>query len=227
MPAARSFVADASLRASARSRTLDWAGFRPSSRKLETVPVAPVIRIVRFMRMNMLARARWTIHDSLPTMSNMLDNPRADLNAVNVFVHVVKAKTFRAAARELGVPKSTVSFRVAQLEDRLGARLLERTTRSLRLTDAGAAYYARVAPALEAMRDAEDALESREAGPSGVLRVSATFEGGQFMLAPAFAEYMRRHPDVRLQIVLTDRMVDLIEEHIDVAVRSGSLPAPA
>jgi DNA-binding transcriptional LysR family regulator len=153
-----------------------------------------------------------------------LDNPRADLNAVNVFVCVVQAKTFRAAARELGLPKSTVSFRVAQLEDRLGERLLERTTRRLRLTEAGAAYYARVAPALDAMREAEQVLESRKIGPTGLLRVSATFEGGQFTLAPLFAEYMRRHPEVGLQIVLSDRHVDLIEENIDVAIRAGSLP---
>ena len=153
-----------------------------------------------------------------------MDNPRADLNAVNVFVRVVQAKTFRAAASELGVPRSTVSFRVAQLEDRLGERLLERTTRSLRLTEAGAAYYARVAPALEAMREAEETLESRKAGPSGVMRVTAPFESGQLVLAPLFAEYMRRYPDVRLEIVLTDRHMDLIDEHVDLAIRAGALP---
>jgi DNA-binding transcriptional LysR family regulator len=157
-------------------------------------------------------------------VSNLLDNLRADLNSVRVFAQVVESKTFRAAARALGMPKSTVSFRVAQLEDQLGERLLERTTRSLRLTDAGAAYHRRALAALEALEDAERVLSDQKSQLSGRLRVTATVEGGQFLLAPLFAEYARRYPLVELDVFLADRHVDLIEEGVDLAIRGGSLP---
>jgi DNA-binding transcriptional LysR family regulator len=152
-----------------------------------------------------------------------VDNLRADLNSVRIFAQVVESKTFRAAARALGLPKSTVSLRVAKLEDQLGERLLERTTRRLRLTDAGAVYHARVLSALEALRDAEQTLSDQRLRPSGRLRVTATLEGGQFLFAPIFAEYARRFPEVELSVVLADRQIDLIEEGIDVAIRSGPL----
>lgn len=157
-------------------------------------------------------------------MSLHMDNTKADLQAVRLFVQVVDSKTFRAAGEALGVPKSTVSLRVAQLEDQLGERLLERTTRRLRLTDAGASYYRSAVAALEALRDAERALSDRKARPAGRLRVTTTIEGGQFMFAPLFAEYLRRYPDVELDVFLVDRHVDLIEEGVDVAIRSGELP---
>ena len=143
---------------------------------------------------------------------------------MRVFAQVVESKTFRAAARLLGMPKSTVSFRVAQLEDQLGERLLERTTRSLRLTDAGAAYYQRALSALETLQDAERTLSDQKSQLSGRLRVTATIEGGQFVLAPLFAEYARRYPGVELDVFLTDRHVDLIEEGVDLAIRGGALP---
>jgi DNA-binding transcriptional LysR family regulator len=147
-----------------------------------------------------------------------------DLNAVAVFAKVVELKNFRAAARALDIPRSTVSLRVAQLEDRLGVRLLERTTRSLRLTDAGSAYYRTVTPALEALHAAERGVDERKARPSGALRITTTVEGGQLMLAPIAAEYMRRYPEVQLHIELTDRHVDLVEEGFDLALRMGKLP---
>jgi DNA-binding transcriptional LysR family regulator len=106
----------------------------------------------------------------------------ADFNAVAAFVKVVDMKSFRAAARELGIPRSTVSLRVAQLEDRMGARLLERTTRTLRLTDSGTAYYRQVAPALDALREAERAVTDMQAAPSGALRITAPMEIAQVML---------------------------------------------
>jgi len=157
-------------------------------------------------------------------MYSLLDNLRADPDATRVFVQVVESKTFRAAARALGMPKSTVSFRVAALENQLGVRLLERTTRRLRLTDAGALYHQGAQAALETLQEAERALSERKAAPSGRLCVTATLEGGQFMLAPVFAEYARRYPAVELEVMLTDRRVDLIEEGIDVAIRGGTLP---
>jgi DNA-binding transcriptional LysR family regulator len=149
---------------------------------------------------------------------------RADPEATRVFVQVVESKSFRAAARVLGMPKSTVSFRVATLEEQLGERLLERTTRRLRLTDAGALYHQRAQSALETLQEAERALSDRKAAPSGRLCVTATIEGGQFTLAPVFAEYARRYPGVELEVILADRRVDLIEEGVDVAIRGGALP---
>ena len=157
-------------------------------------------------------------------LSNRLDNLKADPEATRVFVQVVEAKTFRAAARALGMPKSTVSHRVATLEEQLGERLLERTTRRLRLTDAGALYHQRALSALETLQEAERALSDRKAAPSGRLCVTTTIEGGQFVLAPVFAEYARRYPAVELEIILTDRRVDLLEEGVDVAIRGGPLP---
>jgi len=149
---------------------------------------------------------------------------KADLQAVRLFVQVVDSKTFRAAGVALGIPKSTVSLRVAQLEDQLGERLLERTTRRLRLTDAGESYYRSAVVALEALRDAERTLSDRKSRPAGRLRVTTTIEGGQFLFAPLFAEYLRRYPEVELDVFLADRRVDLLEEGVDVAIRSGELP---
>lgn len=147
-----------------------------------------------------------------------------DLNAVAVFAKVVELKNFRAAALALGIPRSTVSARVAQLEDRLGVRLLERTTRSLRLTHAGATYHRSITPALEALDSAARAVDDLNAEPSGPLKITATIEGGQFALAPVLAAYMQRFPGVELQVELTDRRVDLLEEGFDLALRMGTLP---
>jgi DNA-binding transcriptional LysR family regulator len=149
--------------------------------------------------------------------------PIADLNAVNCFAKVVELESFRAAGAALGVPKSTVSRKIAELEDALGARLLERTTRRLRLTDAGRTYHQRVAPALDALGEAERALEEQSGEPSGRLKLTMTVEGGQTLLGPILAEYLSRYPQVRLQIELLDRRVDLVEEGFDLAIRAGVL----
>lgn len=149
--------------------------------------------------------------------------PTADLNAVSAFAKVVELKSFRAAAAALGTPKSTVSRKVAELEDALGARLLERTTRSLRLTDAGKAYHTRICPALDALGEAERAVEEQSAKPSGRLKLSMTVEGGQTLLGPILGEFLRLYPDVQVEVELLDRRVDLIEEGFDLAIRAGIL----
>ncbi len=148
----------------------------------------------------------------------------ADLNAVACFASVVELSSFRAAARALGVPKSTISRKVAELEDTLGTRLIERTTRRQRLTEAGQAYYQSVAPALEALRDAERVASERSSQPSGRLKLTTTLEGGQTVLGPILSEFMAQYPNVELQIELTDRRVDLVEEGFDLAIRAGTLP---
>jgi DNA-binding transcriptional LysR family regulator len=164
----------------------------------------------------------------MPTFGNYCPCIRTmkptDLNAVAVFAKVVDLKSFRAAALALGAPPSTVSARVAQLEGQLGVRLLERTTRTLHLTHAGAAYYRSITAPLEALHAAQQTVDDLKMDPSGPLRVTTTVDGGQFVLAPILVEYMRRYPKVELDVELTDRRVDLIEEGFDLALRMGDLP---
>jgi DNA-binding transcriptional LysR family regulator len=147
-----------------------------------------------------------------------------DLNAVVIFLEVVARNSFRAAAQSLRLPPSTVSLKVAQLEDQLGVRLLERTTRALRLTEAGRAYQRQVAPALETVELAARAVADLDAQPTGSLRITAPFEFGQVAMGPVLGEYLRRCPAVHLDVELTDRRVDLIEEGFDLALRAGFLP---
>jgi DNA-binding transcriptional LysR family regulator len=144
-----------------------------------------------------------------------------DLNEILVFARVARAGSFTAAAKELGMPKSTVSRKVTELEERLDARLLQRTTRKLSLTDAGRTYYdyaARIANELEA---AERAVGSLQAKPQGLLRVTAPVNVG--FLSPIISDYLKRYPDVHLDLFCTARSVDLVEERFDLAIRAGAL----
>ncbi|HKE17630.1 MAG TPA: LysR family transcriptional regulator [Kofleriaceae bacterium] len=138
-----------------------------------------------------------------------------------VFTRVVQAGSFTAAARALAMPKSSVSRKVSELEDRLGARLLQRTTRKLGLTDAGRLYYERAARIVAEMEEADQAVSQMQAAPRGLLRATAPLSFG--MLGPMVAEYLRRHPDVQVELVCTDRRVDLVDEGFDVAIRAGPL----
>lgn len=139
------------------------------------------------------------------------------------FVRVVEAGTFTGAAQRLGWSKSMVSRRIAELEDRLGARLLNRTTRRLSLTEAGDAYYRRCARILAEIDDAEDEIARLSAEPRGTLRVNAPMSFGTQHLAPAIAGFVGRYPQVRIDLTLDDRFVDLIDDGVDVAVRIGVL----
>jgi DNA-binding transcriptional LysR family regulator len=147
-----------------------------------------------------------------------------DLNAALVFVRVAQAGSFRGAARALGMPKSTVSRKVGELEERLGARLLLRTTRTLALTDAGAAFAEEAEAAIARLDAAEAAVAELQRAPRGRLRVTATVPLGQLFLAPIVAAFLEAYPGVELVLHLTDRPVDLVAERFDVALRAGALP---
>jgi DNA-binding transcriptional LysR family regulator len=140
-----------------------------------------------------------------------------------LFAIVVREGSFTRAARQLGITKQTVSERIAKLEERLGVRLLERTTRRLRVTDPGAIYSERCAAIAAQIDEANGEVQERQAEPVGLLRVSAPVLYGRNFLAPVIAQTLARHPRMRLQVVLADRRVDLIEEGFDLAIRIGAL----
>jgi DNA-binding transcriptional LysR family regulator len=144
-----------------------------------------------------------------------------DLNEIMVFAQVVRAGSFTAAADALGMPKSTVSRKVSELEARLKARLLQRTTRKLSLTDVGRTYYDHCARIVTEVEDAERAVSSLQAAPRGLLRVTAGINSG--WLAPIVGEFLGRYPQVRVELSCTGRVVDLVEERFDLGIRAGAL----
>ncbi len=146
-----------------------------------------------------------------------------DLNEMAIFVHVVEAGSFTGAAKNLGLPKSTVSRKITQLEERLGVRLIQRTTRSLRLTDTGNAYYNQCARILGEIEEANIAVTQMQSTPTGTLRITAPVLFGSTVLSGLVAEYMELHPQVVVDMVLSDQRLDLVQEGIDVAFRIGQL----
>ncbi len=146
-----------------------------------------------------------------------------DLNAVLVFIKVVQTGSFTAGAKSLGLPKSTASRRVSELERELGAPLLRRTTRKLRLTDVGEVFYARASRIAAEALEAELAVTQLQDGPRGTLRVTAPVELG-LALGSLLREYMDQNPEVKVDVVLTDRVVDLVDDGFDLALRAGPMP---
>jgi DNA-binding transcriptional LysR family regulator len=142
---------------------------------------------------------------------------------IAVFVRVVERGSFTLAADELELSRAVVSKYVSRLEERLGARLLHRTTRRLALTEAGAALFEASRGALERIEEAEGAVAQLQSEPRGRLRVSAPMSFGILHLGPAMADFARLNPRVTLDVRLDDRFVNLVEEGVDVAVRIGAL----
>ena len=147
-----------------------------------------------------------------------------DLTAMAVFAAVVEAGGFTAAARRLGLSKSAVSKRVARLEADLGARLMNRTTRRLALTEVGEEYYAACARVVREAEAAALAVSHLQGEPRGLLKVSAPMSFGQRHLAPAIPAFLSAHPALRMDLDLNDRHIDLIAERHDMAIRIGRLP---
>lgn len=147
-------------------------------------------------------------------------NPLSD---IAVFVRVVESGSFTRAAESLEISKAAVSKYVTRLEQRLGARLLHRTTRRLSPTEAGQALFARSATALAELAEAEHEVAQFTAKPSGMLRVSAPTYFGTTTLAPELRHFRARYPEVTLDFDLSDRLVDLVKERFDVAVRISTL----
>ena len=145
-----------------------------------------------------------------------------DLNEILVFTRVVQAGSFTTAAAELGMPKSSVSRKVSELEDRLKTRLLQRTTRKLSLTDVGRTYFDYSARIVSEIEDAERAISSLQDVPRGLLRVTTLINAT--FLGPIVSDYMQRHPEVQVELFSTGRRVDLIEERYDIGIRAGALP---
>jgi len=144
--------------------------------------------------------------------------------AMSAFVAVADRQGFAPAARHLGLAPSAVTRQVAALEEHLGLRLLQRTTRSVTLTDAGARYLDRARRILAEMQEAEDFAQSDRLSPGGRLTVTAPATFGHLHVAPLMAEYLRRYPEVQGQLLLSDRWINLVEEGVDLAVRIGNLP---
>jgi DNA-binding transcriptional LysR family regulator len=146
-----------------------------------------------------------------------------DLNAALVFAEVAKVSSFSAAARKLKMPISTVSDRVAALEAELGIKLLARTTRQVRVTDAGLELLGGIEPALAALVSAAEAASNRHAAPSGTLRISVPADFSLDPVAKALIEYKRKCPRVSVEVSLSNRYVDLVREGFDLAIRGGEL----
>lgn len=146
------------------------------------------------------------------------------LDSMAVLLAVVEAGSLSAAARHLAMPLATVSRKVAALEAHLKTRLLHRTTRHLALTEAGSAYVAACRRILDEIGEAERTATGEYATPKGELTVTAPMMFGRLHIVPVVAEFLAQYPEIEINLVLTDRVMHLMDEHIDVAVRIGELP---
>lgn len=149
-----------------------------------------------------------------------------DLNLIVIFARVVEAGSFSEAARRLDISRSSVSKAVAKLEKDMDARLLNRSTRHLSLTEAGTALTEHCFRILDEAEQAERAVNNLQAKPRGLLKVSASVAFGTLHIAPALADFLAMYPEIRLDLTITDRPVDLIEEGYDVLIRVTGEPDP-
>ena len=146
-----------------------------------------------------------------------------ELDGIAIFVKVVQAGSFSAAARLLGVPNTTVSAKVARLEKRLGATLIQRTTRKLHITPAGQAYFERCVRGLEEIETAEAEIALSAAEPRGLLRITAPGDVAHGLLPAAISRFLGRYPRTRVEVIVANRVVDLVAEGVHLAIRAGAL----
>jgi DNA-binding transcriptional LysR family regulator len=144
-----------------------------------------------------------------------------DVSALSIFAEVMRRGSFAAVAKDRNVDPSSISRVIASLEEELGIRLFQRSTRQLAPTESGRIYFERIEPLIEELEHARVAAQDAGAGLSGSLRVSTTVAFGQICLLPLLADFRANHPGLSLELVLTDTNLDLIAERIDVAIRLG------
>jgi DNA-binding transcriptional LysR family regulator len=146
-----------------------------------------------------------------------------DMNRITTFVRVVEQKSFTSAARELGMPVSSVSRSIAALEDEVGVRLLHRTTRKLSLTDPGEHFFQRMQAVVNEAEDATRALAGFASEPKGLVRITAPPELGNQELPRVIASIVSKHPGLSIELKLTNQLVDIVAEGFDLAIRGGDL----
>lgn len=151
---------------------------------------------------------------------------RQNLNDVFLFVVAVEYQGFSAAAKQLNLPKSTISKRVAALENKLGLTLIHRSSRSFVLSEAGKLFYQHAKNAVDEFRYAEESLLMQQQEPSGVVRLSASVPVAQYILSDYLPELAERYPKLLIQLEVTDRFVDVMSENFDIVIRSHFQPLP-
>lgn len=159
----------------------------------------------------------------IPFVSNEQSCAVDRIRSYECFVRVVEAGSFTRAAERLDLPKASVSQHVARLEQHLGVRLLQRSTRRLHLTPDGSACYERARALLDDLADLESGLRAEGRAPRGKLRVDVPAAFGRHALVPALPEFFARHPEIRLEVGSSDRPVDLLQEGVDCVIRGGEL----
>jgi len=142
---------------------------------------------------------------------------------MEIFARVVTAGSMTAASRELGISPAVVSKRIRRMEERLGSRLLQRTTRRLAMTETGQGYYERVVAILASVEEAENFIARRNAAPKGRLKVTAPTSFGRMHIAPYIGDFLAANPELQLNLDLSDHFVDVVGEGFDVAIRIGEL----
>ncbi|MEH6567475.1 MAG: LysR family transcriptional regulator [Halioglobus sp.] len=145
------------------------------------------------------------------------------LDGLKTIVAVVETGSFTAASERLGMSKALASKYVGEVEDKLGVRLFNRSTRRLALTEAGRSYYERALPLLEEFAELVDSVTGEQSSPRGLLRVSVPVTFGEMKLSPLIPKFLARYPDMRVELQLLDRMIDMLEEGIDVVIRIGGV----
>lgn len=146
-----------------------------------------------------------------------------DLNEVAIFIKVIQKGSFTAASKVLDIPKSTVSTKINSLEKRLGTTLITRSTRQLRLTPAGEAFFLRSTKALDEILDAETAVRSKNVEPQGRFRITAPVDIGNTIFPEIITQFQKKYPKVEIDILLSDQRLDFLEDQVDLAIRAGEL----